>query len=238
MNELKKKINTKEIWSYVLIIAGVFAFRSTFFEPFRIPSGSMIPTLNIGDFIVVNKFSYGFKLPYSDMFSDPVYLTEFTSPKRDDVVVFKYPENPSQNFIKRVIGIPGDEIELINKEVFINGKSMGNLPLDQEAIKDFAPSFDGVKVQFHKVKNEDRDFYIQYTDKKTQVDDIPKFRVPEGKYFMMGDNRDFSADSRYWGFVPKEYIKGKAFVVWMSMTLPILDSGFSFSPSRIGKLIF
>jgi signal peptidase I len=233
----KKKI-LKEIKSYALIILCVFAFRSTFFEPFRIPSGSMIPTLNIGDFILVNKFSYGFKLPYSDMFSNPVYLTQFESPKREDVIVFKYPVEPDKNFIKRVIGLPGDEVELLNKQVFINGKLMATAPDASATTKDFADNFDGIKVNFYKVDGQNKKYEIQVTNKPTQADTIARFKVPEGKYFVMGDNRDFSADSRYWGFVPKENIKGKALVVWMSLTLPILDQGLSFAPSRIGKLIF
>lgn len=237
MKDLMKKINYKEVWSYAIIIAVVFAFRSTFFEPFRIPSGSMIPTLNIGDFIVVNKFSYGFKVPYSDMFSDPIYITKFEQPKRDDVIVFKFPVDPSKNFIKRVIGVPGDEIEMINKEVFVNGVKMAIMPDDSESTKRFADNFDGKKVNFFKVKDQGKEFNIQTTDKQTEVDTFPKFRVPEGKYFVMGDNRDFSADSRFWGFVPEANIKGKAVVVWMSMTLPILDDSVSFSPSRIGTLI-
>lgn len=237
MKELSKKINAKEIWSYVLIIAAVFAFRSTFFEPFRIPSGSMIPTLNIGDFIVVNKFAYGFKLPYSETFSDPVYLTKFEPPKRDDVIVFKYPVDTSKNFIKRVIGLPGDEIEIVNKEVLVNGKPMAMIPDSSDVTKDFAGSFDGEKVQFFKIKDNEREFNIQTTHKLTQVDTFPKFKVPAGNYFVMGDNRDFSADSRFWGFVPEQNIKGKAFVVWMSLTLPLLDDTFSFTPTRIGKMI-
>lgn len=236
-NETKKMNWKKEAWSYALIIAVVFGFRSTFFEPFRIPSGSMIPTLNIGDFIIVNKFSYGFKLPYSDMFTNPVYLTNFEAPKRDDVIVFKFPPDPSKNFIKRVIGVPGDEIEIVNKEVFVNGKALAMIPDSSPVTKDFADSFEGEKVNFFKVKDGAHEFNIQTTSKETKVDTFPKFKVPEGNFFVMGDNRDFSADSRYWGFVPAENIKGKAFVVWMSMTLPILDESVSFTPSRIGKSI-
>ncbi len=234
---MKKNI-FKEIKSIAIIILAVFAFRSTFIEPFRIPSGSMIPTLNIGDFILVNKFSYGFKLPYSDMFSDPIYLTNFEPPKRDDVIVFKYPEDPSINYIKRVIGVPGDEIEMIEKRVFLNGKLISYIPDSSVATKDFADSFDGMKVNIFKVPNNNHDYFIQSTDRATKADTITRFKVPAGKYFVMGDNRDFSGDSRYWGFVPEENIKGRAFAIWMSLTLPVLDStGLSFSPSRIGKVI-
>lgn len=232
-----KKINFKEMGSFIVMILLVLAFRSVLFEPFRIPSGSMIPTLNIGDFILVNKFSYGFKVPFSDMWSDPIYLTKFESPKRDDVIVFKYPLEPSLSYIKRVIGVPGDEIEMINKSVYVNGKLISATLDSSELTKDFAPAFDNMKVNFYKVSDSGKEFMIQTTDKATRVDNLPKFTVPEGKYFVLGDNRDFSGDSRYWGFVPKENIKGRAFLVWMSFTLPVLDEYFSFSPSRIGKSI-
>lgn len=234
---LKKTFNVKEMKSIAILVLAIFAFRSTFFEPFRIPSGSMIPTLNIGDFILVNKFSYGFKVPYSDMYTDPIYVTQFESPKRYDVVVFKYPPEPGINFIKRVIGLPGDEIEMINKVVYLNGQQVNATADSGPATSVFAKSFDDIQVNFYKFKNDQVDFYFQNSVKETQADTIPKFKVPEGHYFVMGDNRDFSADSRYWGFVPKENIKGKALLVWMSMTLPLLDEGFSFAPSRIGNMI-
>jgi signal peptidase I len=232
-----KKINWKEIRSFAILIIAVFAFRSTLFEPFRIPSGSMIPTLNIGDFIVVNKFSYGFKLPFSDMYTDPVYITQFESPKRDDVIVFKYPLEPDINYIKRVIGLPGDEVELTEKHVFVNGKAVAVIPDTSPESAKFATDFEGIKVNFYKVKEEGREFTFQTTDRRTQLDTIPRFKVPEGHYFVMGDNRDFSGDSRVWGFVPAANIKGKAFGIWMSLTLPFSEQGLTFSPSRIGKSI-
>lgn len=237
MKNLFKKINFKEIRSFFILIVLVFSFRSTCFEPFRIPSGSMIPTLNIGDFILVNKFSYGLKIPFSDMFSDPIYITHFESPKRDDVIVFKYPVDPSLNYIKRVIGLPGDEIELINKIVYVNGKVISAISDNSPVTKDFASSFDGHQINVFKIIDEGLEFNIQTSNYETAKDTLAKFKVPEGKYFVMGDNRDFSADSRYWGFVPKENIKGKAMVVWLSLTLPMIDQSFSFSPTRIGKII-
>lgn len=232
-----KKINWKEWRSFAVIALVIFTFRSMAFEPFRIPSGSMIPTLNIGDFILVNKFAYGLKVPFSDMFSNPIYMTNFESPKRDDVIIFKYPPEPNLTYIKRVVGLPGDEVELISKQVYVNGRMIPTTPESTEMLKSFADSFDGVKVSVFKVKDQGREFNIQTTSHESRVDNLPKFKVPDGHYFVMGDNRDFSADSRYWGFVPKENIKGRALLVWMSMTLPLLDSGFSFSPSRIGRMI-
>ncbi len=238
LDKIINKKNIRETISFIGMVVLIFAFRSSFFEPFRIPSGSMIPTLNIGDFIVVNKFSYGFKLPFSDMFSDPIYLSSFESPKRFDVVVFKYPVDPSLNYIKRVIGVPGDEIEIINKKVFVNGKEVNAQNDTSELTAKFAKDFSSFPVSFFKVKESDKEFYFQESDQSTRVDNLSKIKVPANTYFCMGDNRDFSADSRYWGFVPQENIKGKAIFVWMSLTLPLLDDmGFSFSPSRIGNLI-
>jgi signal peptidase I len=113
----KKDKFIKEVKSFTLIILSVLVFRSVLFEPFKIPSGSMIPTLLIGDFILVNKFSYGFKVPFSDWFSDPIYMTGSAQPKRGDVIVFKYPKDTNLNYIKRVVGLPGDTIEVIDKVV-------------------------------------------------------------------------------------------------------------------------
>ncbi len=237
MKNVFKKINVTEVKSFITMVFLVFSFRSMCFEPFRIPSGSMIPTLNIGDFILVNKFSYGLKLPFSDMYSDPVYLTEFQSPKRDDVIVFKYPLDPSLNYIKRVVGLPGDEVELINKQVYVNGKAVTTTSDNSPMTAEFINNFSGEKVNFYKVKGQNHEFVIQTTNRKTQADTITHFKVPVGKYFVMGDNRDFSADSRYWGFVPQENIKGKALIVWMSLTLPFSENGLSLTPSRIGKVI-
>ena len=177
-NWIKKTFNLKEMKSIIILMLIVFAFRSTFFEPFRIPSGSMIPTLNIGDFILVNKFSYGFKIPYSDMFSNPIYITQFESPKRYDVVVFKYPVDPNVNFIKRVIGLPGDEIEMIDKTIFINGLEIGGIADSTVLTKEFAKDFDNIPVNFFHAKNDKQIFYYQNSIKETPADTLQKFRVP------------------------------------------------------------
>ncbi|MBT3235204.1 MAG: signal peptidase I [Bdellovibrionales bacterium] len=225
-----------EFKSLTLIVVVIFAFRSVVVEPYRIPSGSMIPTLNIGDFILVNKFAYGFKLPFSDMFTDPVYLTKFTQPLRGDVLVFKYPKDPSLNYIKRLIGLPGDRIEIIDKQIYINGKIIEMESFDGSKIKDeMVDKFRQVNFNFFHAKTGPYTHVVQTTNEVTPVDNLEQFSVPKGYYFVMGDNRDFSADSRYWGFVPEKNIKGKALMVWFSMTFPVIEKhSFKFRPHRIG----
>jgi signal peptidase I len=192
------------------------------FEPFKIPSGSMIPTLLVGDLILVNKFTYGLRLPVAN-----TRLTEGTPVQRGDVVVFRYPPKPSMDYIKRVIGVPGDEVAYLNKKLTINGQ-----PAPQAAVSDF---FDESPMEYFKQFDEDlgvkkhriivddrRPAFIAGADEfkyrencRYSVEGVV-CKVPEGHYFMMGDNRDNSLDSRYWGFVPDANIVGRAFFVWMN----------------------
>lgn len=182
------------------VIAAVFLLRSFLVEPFRIPSGSMIPTLRVGDFILVNRFAYGLRCPIGDC-----KLLALGEPKRGDVVVFRYPVDPKMDFIKRVVGLPGDTIRYVGKQLTINGELAS-----QEALGRFGDRLDIehtenlAGVPHHILTNADR-----------PVQDF-EFTVPSGQYFMMGDNRDGSSDSRYWGTVPEAYLKGRAFFVWMS----------------------
>lgn len=230
----------------ILLVIGfmVGIFRSIVFEPFKIPTGSMIPTLRIGDLILVNKFAYGFKVPFSDLtlFSmnlDPIYLFGEQKVKRGDVVVFKYPQDPSINYIKRVIGLPGDTIEIKDKVVFINGK-----PLETKALpkKQFMATMDEKfrdnNLSFYQVKSKQAEFIYQVDDDNYFKGSYEKRKVPKGHYFVMGDNRDYSYDSRYWGFVPHNYIKGKAFLVWLSLASGSAAEGdVIFRTERIGHLI-
>lgn len=237
----KEKI-IKEIKSISTIIIVVFVFRSVFFEPFRIPSGSMIPTLMIGDFILVNKMSYGFKVPFSDMWSDPIYITEKQNPKRGDVVVFKYPKDPSINYIKRVVGLPGDTLEIINKVVYINGVAINTKEItrDQKGkdiLEDMDDKFKDYNLRFFEVQTGEHKHLIQQDNDNFYKNDYEKRTIPQGKFFVMGDNRDFSYDSRFWGFVPHEHIKGRAILVWFSMILPFSEHPFKFRPWRIGTTI-
>ncbi|MBI2521562.1 MAG: signal peptidase I [Bdellovibrio sp.] len=234
----KQKI-VKEIKSLTILVVIILIFRSIFFEPFRIPSGSMIPTLMIGDFILVNKMAFGFKLPFSDFFGDPIYLFGKSNPKRGDVVVFKYPKDPSVNYIKRVIGLPGDTIEIKNKIIYINGapidvKDITSTEQGKKILDDMDDKFKGHNLKLLETKTGEHSHIIQQDNDNFYKVDYEKLTVPDGKFFAMGDNRDFSYDSRFWGFVPHEYIKGKALFVWFSFILPFSDNEVKFRPWRIG----
>lgn len=208
------------------VIVIVFLLRSFLFEPFKIPSGSMIPTLLVGDLILVNKFTYGVRLPVIN-----TKVLEMNSPQRGDVMVFRYPPKPSLDYIKRVIGVPGDEVSYLNKQLMINGKqfSRATLPdyFDEDSMH-YSKQFEEVIARDggekkHKLLNDDnRPAYVPGADDfafkqncRYSVEGVV-CKVPEGHYFMMGDNRDNSLDSRYWGFVPEKNIVGKAFFVWMN----------------------
>ena len=204
------------------VIVVVFVLRSFLFEPFKIPSGSMIPTLHIGDLILVNKFHYGIRLPVAN-----TKLTEGTAVQRGDVMVFRYPPKPSVDYIKRVVGLPGDEVAYLNKSLTINGQAVPT-----EVLPDF---FDESTMRYHKhrretlgakphhtLQDDDRPAFVPGADQffgrencNYTVEDVT-CKVPAGHYFMMGDNRDNSLDSRFFGFVPDANIVGKAFFVWMN----------------------
>lgn len=239
----KKEKFKKEAKSISLIVVTVLIFRSVFFEPFRIPSGSMIPTLMIGDFILVNKFAYGFKLPFSDISlfgidSDPIYLFGEEIPKRGDVVVFKYPSDPSINYIKRVVGLPGDSVEIREKRVFINDQPIDQVEIDgREIMSDMDEKFKNYNLKFYSAKTGEHDHIIQQDIDNYYKTDYEKRVIPEGKYFVMGDNRDFSYDSRYWGYVDHKHIKGEAILVWFSLIFPFGEESFKFRPWRIGEMI-
>ncbi len=204
------------------VIIAVFVLRSFFFEPFKIPSGSMIPTLHIGDLILVNKFHYGVRLPVIN-----TKLTEGTAPQRGDVMVFRYPPKPSLDYIKRVVGVPGDEVAYLNKRLTINGSIIETTALpeffDDDVMRYYKQYQEVLGVKTHGILNDDsRPAFIPGVDDFAFKENCHYSvegvvcKVPEGHYFMMGDNRDNSLDSRYWGFVPDKNIVGKAFFVWMN----------------------
>ncbi|MEN9435392.1 MAG: hypothetical protein RIR09_47 [Pseudomonadota bacterium] len=204
------------------VICAVFFLRSFLFEPFKIPSGSMIPTLQIGDLILVNKFTYGVRLPVINL-----KITEGHSPQRGDVMVFRYPPKPSMDYIKRVVGVPGDTVAYLNKRLTINGQALETTEVpeffDADAMRYFKQYEEALGDKKHRLLNDDsRPAFVagvdnfKWRENCTYTIEGVTCKVPEGHYFMMGDNRDNSLDSRYWGFVPDKNIVGKAFFVWMN----------------------
>jgi signal peptidase I len=225
--EAKQKVLAQPWWldwtaGLFPVILAVFVLRSFLFEPFKIPSGSMIPTLLVGDLILVNKFTYGLRLPVVN-----TKLTDGTPPQRGDVMVFRYPPKPSLDYIKRVVGVPGDEVAYLNKRLTINGVPVpeSQLPdyFDRDAMRYFKQFEEKLGDKTHRLLNDDErpafvpgveDFPFKQNCRYSVEGVVCK--VPEGMYFMMGDNRDNSLDSRYWGFVPDKNIVGRAFLIWMN----------------------
>jgi len=204
--------------SFFPVLLIVFLLRGFIVEPFRIPSGSMIPSLYIGDFILVNKFAYGVKMPVFNKM-----LVEMDKPERGDVVVFKYPRDPTVDYIKRVVGLPGDHIAYYNKVLYVNGKKV-----ESERIGEYSGPGEFNPAQEYTEDLLGVSHNILIIPARPGLD--AEYVVPEGNYFMMGDNRDNSNDSRYWGVVDEKYLVGKAFMIWMHW-----DDGVGFG--RIGKLI-
>ncbi len=193
--------------SFFPIILIVFVMRSFLVEPFRIPSGSMMPTLLVGDFILVNKFTYGVRLPVAG-----TKILDIGEPERGDVVVFRYPKEPSLDYIKRVVGLPGDRIGYFNKMIYINGK-----PVAQEEIGRYV----GIGSGLNSTGASQRIEILGDVEHEILIDTAQRARegefvVPEGEYFVMGDNRDNSNDSRFWGTVPEDHLVGKAFMIWLN----------------------
>jgi signal peptidase I len=211
--------------SFFPVILLVFVLRSFFFEPFRIPSGSMIPTLQIGDLILVNKYTYGIRLPVINK-----KIIDIGSPQRGDVMVFRFPLNPSQDYIKRVIGLPGDKVEYIDRKLTLNGKPVEEIPVgryfDEGRLQYYSEYVEKLGKVSHRIILSESPMGVPIMP-TGQHTDPPACRyqtdgrgvtcvVPPGHYFMMGDNRDNSEDSRFWGFVPDENIVGRAFFIWMN----------------------
>jgi signal peptidase I len=231
--------------SFFPVLLIVFLLRSFVAEPFKIPSSSMRPTLDVGDFILVNKFAYGLRLPILEQKIVPT-----SDPQRGDVVVFRYPLNPSQDFIKRVIGLPGDTVVYKNKQLTVNGQ-----PWTQQSTGTYS-YLEGLRFETMEQFNETVAGEAAKKDHAVAVDpmlpavspgQVRPFagrdncdynsdgsgfacKVPPGHYFVMGDNRDRSDDSRYWGFVPDDHLRGRAFFIWFNW-----DDISSFAFKRVGS---
>ncbi|HWK72137.1 MAG TPA: signal peptidase I [Burkholderiaceae bacterium] len=218
--------------SFFPVILFVFALRSFVVEPFRIPSGSMLPTLQNGDLILVNKFQYGIRLPVIDK-----KIIDIGSPRRGDVMVFRYPVDPDVDYIKRVVGLPGDVVQYQNKVLTINGQPVAHerdgdyFEPDRSAyVGRYAEQLGPVKHDILLNKQAAQDYMAisdyPFRQNCEYLGNGVRCTVPPGHYFMMGDNRDNSLDSRYWGFVPDEYIVGRAFFIWMNFSSPSRIGGF------------
>jgi signal peptidase I len=193
--------------SFFPVILAVLLLRSFLVEPFRIPSGSMMPTLLVGDFILVNKFAYGIRLPVLN-----TKIIEIDEPERGDVVVFRYPKDPTVDYIKRVVGLPGDTVRYANKVVYINGHPAGQVPAGVYLGKGSGVSMSGASKRREQLGDLQHDILVMPRTPGLEGEYV----VGEGEYFVMGDNRDNSNDSRYWGTVPEGNLVGKAFRIWMN----------------------
>jgi signal peptidase I len=203
VNSKKKHIVREYAESIIIAVILALIIRTFVVQAFKIPSGSMEDTLLIGDHLLVNKFIYGMQIPFTDK-----RIVKIRDPRRGDVIVFEYPEDPSKDFIKRVIGTPGDEVQVINKTVYVNGK---------------------VYMNPHEVHKESEII----PEAQNPRDNTKLIKVPADSYFVMGDNRDRSYDSRFWGFVKNEKIKGLAFIKYWSWD----SEKWRVRWDRIGRLI-
>jgi signal peptidase I len=210
--------------SFFPIVLIVLLIRSFIAEPFRIPSGSMMPTLLVGDFILVNKFTYGIRLPVINK-----KVLELNEPKRGDIVVFRYPKDPSVDYIKRVIGLPGDRIVYHNKQLTINDRPVKQVSLGRYQGLGQGEDMTGAEELLEDLTGVEHSILIRNGAPTVEF----VYVVPEGHYFAMGDNRDNSNDSRYWGPVPEANLVGKAFFIWMSWDWQ--NKGVDFA--RIGTVL-
>jgi signal peptidase I len=223
-NESDEPIIVEYARSFFPIVLIVFLLRSFLAEPFRIPSASMMPTLLIGDFLLVNKFTYGIRLPIINK-----KIVELNEPKRGDIVVFRFPKDPTVDYIKRVIGLPGDKVAYYEKKLYIN-----NVPANLVSLGSYQGVGQGQDMTGSEHFDEDLagvEHSILIRDGAPTVEG--SYVIPAGNYFVMGDNRDNSNDSRYWGTVPEENLVGKAFFIWMNWDWEY--KGISFD--RIGTVL-
>lgn len=210
--------------SFFPVFLIVLILRSFIMEPFRIPSASMMPTLLIGDFILVNKYDYGIRLPVIH-----TKIFENHTPERGDIIVFRYPEDPSIPYIKRVVGVPGDHLEYHNKSLYINGIAVEQDPIGKYEVMRGGGNWNILSWRKEHLGDVTHEILIDPDSLSLNVETW----IPEGKYFVLGDNRDNSKDSRYWGFVPDENLVGRAFMIWMNWNTK--NGGITWS--RIGTIL-
>jgi signal peptidase I len=220
--------------SFFPVILAVLVLRSFIVEPFRIPSGSMMPTLLVGDFILVNKFSYGLRWPVLN-----TKFVELGEPKRGDVAVFRFPQNESIDYIKRIVAVPGDEVAYRGKLLYVNGEPATQIPLPPYIGEGAGRGHTGAVRAMENLESTEHEILIN-----PRAPDLPPgcgvlargpITVPEDAYFVMGDNRDNSNDSRCWGFVPEGNLVGKAFAIWMHWDGR--RDGFPIAFGRLGDII-
>ncbi|MDD2658099.1 MAG: signal peptidase I [Methylococcales bacterium] len=223
-DEKKEPVLVEYARSFFPIVLIVLLLRSFVAEPFRIPSGSMMPTLLVGDFILVNKFTYGIRLPVINK-----KVIELNEPKRGDIVVFRYPKDPAVDYIKRIVGVPGDKIVYHNKQLTINGVPAKQVSLGRYQGVGQGEDMTGAEELQEDLTGIEHDILIRNGVPTVEF----AYVVPEGNYFAMGDNRDNSNDSRYWGPVPEANLVGKAFFIWMSWDWQNKGIGFD----RIGTVL-
>ncbi len=212
------------LFTFFLPLLLIFIFRWFFYEPFVIPSESMVPTLLIHDHILVKKFSYGLKPPLGDG-----WLWKYSEPTRGDIVVFRYPENRDVFFIKRLIGLPGDLITVQNGQLSVNGKIWSLTAFPEESFSD-EDTFNYFTEQAENVKPHTIRLFSAYSHAGPEE---KKLTVPEHSYFVMGDNRDQSHDSRFWGFVAEDLLVGQASLVWLSCEETLVSAPFICDPFRL-----
>ena len=206
--------DTVRVVAISMLIA--LSVRTFVVEPFKIPSGSMIPTLLVGDYILVNKFAYGLRMPFSGQ-----ELVPIGKPERGDVVVFRYPDGPETDYIKRVIGLPGDTVELKSNRVWINGQVVDRVAEQDFTYRDYDAQSRATSLRFREINPEGREYTILQQQMNGRLAREQRWQVPEDSYFMLGDNRDRSRDSRFWEhpFVSDELLRGRAFVVHWSWVI-------------------